>query len=609
MQSPRLRNTPAFAVRGAVVGLVVGTVCGTLAERLTMWIPHVFEAMVLVWAGVGLLIGGMLGALSPRAEITLVASLKLLAKAAITGTMLVAFCAACFAVFLMLRQGERAGLVAVIILGGIIGCAFGLVVGMIQIIALIGSPGWRRGVALGAMAAVLVMEGSFLYPRWGVYRRRIAGTRTFHAWASHAMMPMQTIGPGQGFEDLRPFRRLVGTARVLGMGEAVHEVGEFCRMRHRIFEFLVEQMDFEAIAFEAPVPRSYAVNDYVLYGKGTPAQALWAMGMWDLPEVRDLVVWMRQYNADPRHKKKVQFYSFDMENKVHLINYLRAYLRKVHQDVSMKPWAVLSVLEKTTVKPKPAGSPVIRSEAEIDAQLDELLSRFDVHKAVWIQLASMVDWQRARQVAVLLRQGRKHDLLRDSVKGSVFRDQCMVENVDWIRQQLGPQAKIVLWAHNAHLGKGGVVHGGWGKRMGAHLREKLGKDYLMIGSAFNRGQVRAGRYDPVTRHFGRGTPLDLVPAREASLDFCLARLNQPALILDLRLAPRPVRQWFRDGVLTRSLELVYRNEWETWSRIDPAVCYDAVAYVDEIHPGKEGYGTSIQRPTHGSSPSSPSAGQ
>ena len=42
-----------------------------------------------------------------------------------------------------------------------------------------------------------------------------------------------------------------------------------------------------------------------------------------------MIQWMRRYNADPRHQRKVQFYGFDMQSVPRAVKVVLSYLRKV----------------------------------------------------------------------------------------------------------------------------------------------------------------------------------------------------------------------------------------------------------------------------------------
>jgi erythromycin esterase len=62
----------------------------------------------------------------------------------------------------------------------------------------------------------------------------------------------------------------------------------------------------------------------------------------------------------------------------------------------------------------------------------------------------------------------------------------MAENVTWLLDQAGPDAKIILWAHNSHVADVSLPEG---TSMGYHLREQYGQDLVIVGFAFYEGQV------------------------------------------------------------------------------------------------------------------------
>ena len=113
-------------------------------------------------------------------------------------------------------------------------------------------------------------------------------------------------------------RALVGQARVVALGEATHGTREFFQLKHRMLEFLVEEMGFRVFAIEANWPECLAINDYVLHGEGDPEEALAGIYFWtwNTEEVLELIEWMRRYNADPAHEQKLKFYGVDMQYTV-----------------------------------------------------------------------------------------------------------------------------------------------------------------------------------------------------------------------------------------------------------------------------------------------------
>ena len=106
---------------------------------------------------------------------------------------------------------------------------------------------------------------------------------------------------------------------LLGFGEALHGGEEILILRNRLFQRLVEAHGYSAIAIESSFPRARVVNEYVA-GRGPASyeevqEAGFSHGFGQLDANRELVEWMRQYNADPSHRVKLQFYGFDSPDR------------------------------------------------------------------------------------------------------------------------------------------------------------------------------------------------------------------------------------------------------------------------------------------------------
>jgi erythromycin esterase-like protein len=102
---------------------------------------------------------------------------------------------------------------------------------------------------------------------------------------------------------------------LLGLGEALHGGEDILILRNRLFQRLVETHGYRAIAIESSFPRAHVVNEYVA-GRGPESyeavrETGFSHGFGRLDANRELVEWMRRYNADPSHSVKLRFYGFD----------------------------------------------------------------------------------------------------------------------------------------------------------------------------------------------------------------------------------------------------------------------------------------------------------
>lgn len=92
-------------------------------------------------------------------------------------------------------------------------------------------------------------------------------------------------------------------------------------------------MGFTVFAIEAIMPEAFDVNQYVLTGHGDAAKALAGISigprLLDTREMLELIEWMRRYNSEPAHTRKVKFYGFDMQSAARPAKVVVGYLKRV----------------------------------------------------------------------------------------------------------------------------------------------------------------------------------------------------------------------------------------------------------------------------------------
>ncbi len=132
-------------------------------------------------------------------------------------------------------------------------------------------------------------------------------------WIREHAVGLVSCDPNQAQDDLVPLAAMVGSAKVVAVGEACHGTREFTQLTHRLIAFLVERMGFTAIGIEADPADTVALNAYILQGAGDPKQAVRELGFWTGPthEVLNLARWLRQYNSNPAHPTKVNVFGID----------------------------------------------------------------------------------------------------------------------------------------------------------------------------------------------------------------------------------------------------------------------------------------------------------
>jgi len=405
--------------------------------------------------------------------------------------------------------------------------------------------------------------------------------REVTAWLENAALPLVGTSPKSDLDDLGQLRSTIGNARIVAMGEATHGTREFFQLKHRMLEFLVEKMRFTVFGIEANWPESLAVNDYVLNGNGDPAQALAGLYFWtwNTEEVLDLIVWMRNYNQDPTHTKKVKFVGFDMQTTRLAVANVDAYLRQVDPEEAKVASTILAPLSDAS------GEREYTNKSEQFQQktavgIKSLLARFDREKNRYVGSSSLQDWVVARHNLDVVRQAEGMHSANPAERFSV-RDRSMAENVKWILDNESPGSRIMLWAHNGHVS---TLPVGAGEPMGMSLRRMYGKEMVVCGFSFDHGSFQAIEKGKGLHEFTVG------PAIPGSLDSALAATGIPVFAIDLRSAPAtgPVADWLSAPQLMRSIGSVYVEKAPRafFASVNPH-SFDVVFFVNRTTAARE----------------------
>ncbi|MHA4112380.1 erythromycin esterase family protein, partial [Bacillus cereus] len=137
-------------------------------------------------------------------------------------------------------------------------------------------------------------------------------TNQIAKWLEAHAKPLKTTNPTASLNDLKPLKDMVGSASIVGLGEATHGAHEVFTMKHRIVNYLVSEKGFTNLVLEEGWDRALELDRYVLTGKGNPSQHL--SPTFKTKEMLALLDWIRQYNANPKHKSKVRIIGMDIQS-------------------------------------------------------------------------------------------------------------------------------------------------------------------------------------------------------------------------------------------------------------------------------------------------------
>ena len=287
---------------------------------------------------------------------------------------------------------------------------------------------------------------------------------------------------------------------LLGFGEALHGGEEILRLRNRLFQRLVEAHGFCAIAVESSFTRGRLLDDYV-NGRGPAAyEEGISHGFGQVEANRELVEWMRAYNADPARAVQLRFYGFDAPTEAHytsspreiltfVLDYLEAGagLRERIEELLgpdadwENPAAMMDPTKSVGLSPNAAA---LRIEAE------DLITELRVRRGELVVVSGADRYAEALRFANLARQLLNYHANVGSTTNPArldrmlgIRDVIAGDNLMYILERERSRGKVLAFAHNAHLQRGKVIfpwYSFW--PAGALLDGMLGPRYAVIGS-------------------------------------------------------------------------------------------------------------------------------
>lgn len=384
------------------------------------------------------------------------------------------------------------------------------------------------------------------------------------AGAVAALRTLDPADPDRG--DLDPLARIVGDARVVCLGEGAHLAHEFLLARDRLTRFLVERLGFGAVVLESGYAEGLELDRWVAGGPGDLAElAVHAVGhgLGDNDPTRAQLAWLRAHPG-------VRIAGMDLPGSgTDPGPAVRECLDRVPPrpgDDALRALSALGDREPTAARSRA----LRRFRALAPADRDRLVGALRALPG------------RAAGDPVALRCARGAALVADRLAdgpaigpGSNPRDELMADTVLGLLDELGPDARVVVAAHDGHVGRMPVFGA---PSLGTLLAPRLGDDVVVVGTTFAGGEVIELRADPDEELVPSDAVVVPAPwAAPGSLDHLMDGFG-PLHLTDLRRLPSGTT----DGVTTKAFQ-------HLTVPTDPAA-FDAVLHVRAVtaEPGAAG---------------------
>jgi erythromycin esterase-like protein len=390
--------------------------------------------------------------------------------------------------------------------------------------------------------------------------------------------------------DLDPLIESIGDARFVLLGEATHGTHEFYQARAALTRRLISEKGFTAVAVEADWPDALRVNAFV-HGEGEDKDANSALGdfqrfprwMWRNREVEDLITWLHAHNAAQPPERRAGFYGLDLYSMHASMRAVVAYLEGVDPVAAQRARQRYACFEHFGEEPQAYGQATSfgyadTCEDQVWAQLVELQRR--VPTGARDEDARFFAEQNARLAANA--EGYYRAMYAGRHEGWNLRDTHMADTADALAAHLsrrGQPARMVIWAHNSHLGDARATQlGEQGElNLGQLLRERHGKATFNVGFTTYTGVVIAAHEwdEPGLRRRIR-------PAIPGSYEHLLHQVGVPNFLLRMEDLGEAA-SGLRERRLERAIGVIYAPRTERWSHYflaDLPAQFDAVLHYD-----------------------------
>jgi erythromycin esterase-like protein/predicted phosphoribosyltransferase len=391
---------------------------------------------------------------------------------------------------------------------------------------------------------------------------------------------------------------LVGGAQYALIGEASHGTRDFYAARASMTRMLIEEWGFDAVVVEADWPDAYRVNRFV-QGRSEDVTAEESLRgferfptwMWRNTVVLDFVGWMRERNSRVEDDRaKAGFYGMDLYSLRRSMEEVVAVLESVDPDAAARARERYSCFdhyggdEGQSYGFAAAFGGGDRCEQEVIEQLVEIQRNAGEYATRGLLPEDEAFYAERNAALVQAAEQYYRSMFTGRVSSWNLRDRHMVDTIEALTRHLsdrrGKPAKLVVWAHNSHLGDARATEmGARGEfNVGQLMRERHPGECRLIGFTTYTGTVTAADdWDaPADRKVVR-------PALSGSVEELFHEVGNKEFVLRFDVAPA-VSESLGQARLERAIGVIYRPDTERPSHYFHARVsdqFDAVIHIDD----------------------------
>ena len=282
-------------------------------------------------------------------------------------------------------------------------------------------------------------------------------------WLQEYAVEINSVDPdNEDFSDLEPLRQVIGDAKIVMLGEAIHGDGTTFLAKSRLIKFLHREMGFDVLAFESDLYACWKVEQFIRKGQSViDAMQRGVFWIWSKCEqVRPLMEYIQETrnSASP-----IEIAGFDMQFNYTIsgecfLQDLKALLQSVDIDTTgYAHWDVFAEITQRIAEYTyyySADPPNADNQTAFFTTLETLQKDF-ANTDAGLDLLKKDLWGRIlenlRVRALKLWNTDWQNWWNTPKNIWNLRDIRMGENLVWLSDVYYPDRKIVVWAATGHL--------------------------------------------------------------------------------------------------------------------------------------------------------------
>jgi erythromycin esterase len=271
----------------------------------------------------------------------------------------------------------------------------------------------------------------------------------------------QVSHPLNSDADMDKLLEEIGDARFVLLGEASHGTHEYYTWRTRLSKRLIGEKGFSMIGVEGDWPDCYRLNRYIKGYQdagGSAKEVLsefnrWPTWMWANWETVALSEWLQKYNDTQPSNKKIGFYGLDVYSLWESMEAIFLYLDKKDPIALQSVKKAMDCFEPFNVRE--GFSYAERSyglSSSCEKEVEKLLIAIR-DRMPWFDTDDEAIFNAEQNAMIAVNAERYyHAMLGGGDSTWNIRDRHMSETIDRLMNFYGPDAKIIIWEHNTHIG-------------------------------------------------------------------------------------------------------------------------------------------------------------